>query len=127
MMRRLPCFLLPALLALSLAGCAVQYVPAELAPSATVAQGRASVLTQALELQLATGYRRTLAGGSRWTHAGRIAQGDVYRPYQSVFTLEGSHVHEAYLVVEGGRLVGFYLPAEKGFSPLQPTLPFSLQ
>lgn len=126
MMRRLTCSMLSALLAATLAGCAVQYIPAALAPPAVVPAG-ARTLAQELEIQLATGYRRTLTAGSRWTHAGRIAQGDVYRPYQSVFTLEGSHVHEAYLVVEGGRLVGFYLPAEKGFSPLQPTIPFSLQ
>jgi hypothetical protein len=35
-----------------------------------------------------------------------------------VFTVEGSHIHEAYLVVDSGTLVGFYLPAEQSYSKL---------
>jgi len=34
--------------------------------------------------------------------------------------VEGAHVHEAYLVVAGDRLVGFYLPVEKAYSPATP-------
>jgi hypothetical protein len=38
-----------------------------------------------------------------------------------VFTIEGAHIHEAYLVVDAGdQLVGFYLPAEQAFSPMMP-------
>ncbi|QJE00375.1 hypothetical protein HH212_10360 [Massilia forsythiae] len=40
-----------------------------------------------------------------------------------MFTLEGAHIHEAYLVIRDDTLVGFHLPAEAGFSPLRTPLP----
>jgi hypothetical protein len=70
--------------------------------------------------ELHTGYVRTLRSGSRWTLVGGIAQGLVYRPDGSVLTVEGANVHEAYLVVSGTELVGFYLPVEKAFVALTP-------
>lgn len=112
---------------MSLAACAVQHVPVALTRPAAELQSAPRVLVRETEIVLATAYRRTLAAGSRWKYAGRIPQGEVYRPHMDVFTLEGSHVHEAYLVLEHGLLVGFYLPAEQGYSALQPAIPFSLQ
>jgi hypothetical protein len=47
-----------------------------------------------------------------------VAEGVVYRSRDQTLTVECSNVFEAYLVVAGQRLVGFYLPVEKGFSPL---------
>lgn len=112
-------------LAAALAGCAaVRHQPAELTPAPDAAQ---KSLASSLDLRLNTGYERTLKAGSRWQRTGRIAQGAVYKPYQDVFTVEGSHIHEAWLVVrDDGMLVGFYLPAERGFSPLDPVVPISL-
>jgi len=111
-----------------LAGCAsVQHVPVAISP----ATGHAALVPKSIASEvivpLATGYQRKLPAGSFWTMAGTIPQGTVYRRHRDVFTLEGAHVHEAYLVVEQGRLVGFYLPAESGFSPQQPSLPITLQ
>ncbi|MBI1965647.1 MAG: hypothetical protein HYS46_05305 [Betaproteobacteria bacterium] len=78
-----------------------------------------------LSVELHTGYHRTLKQDSSWTYIGSIAQGEVFRSSGDALTVEGAHVHEAYLVVSGGRLVGFYLPVEKAFAPLatQPVLP----
>jgi hypothetical protein len=105
-------------LSLLLAGCAanVTHAPAVFAPAAEATRSLFK-LEQVVELRLATGYNRTLAAGSEWRRVGRIAQGDVYKPNNAIFTLEGAHVHEAWLVVADGRLVGFYLPVEHGFSP----------
>jgi hypothetical protein len=82
---------------------------------------------QSVTLKLTTGYSRTLAANSVWRVVGRIAQGDIYRPVDSVFTLEGRDVHEAYLVLSGAMLVGFYLPGESNYSPLSTpvTLPIA--
>jgi hypothetical protein len=74
-----------------------------------------------------TGFHRDIAAGSRWQLAGRIAQGDVYQAVGNVFTVEGAHIHEAYLVVDNQAVVGFYLPAERGFSPLKQHSAISLQ
>ncbi|WP_234480884.1 hypothetical protein [Paraburkholderia nemoris] len=43
-----------------------------------------------------------------------------------MFTIEGRQVHEAYLVVAKGSLVGFYLPGEAHFSPLDKPVPVML-
>jgi hypothetical protein len=50
-------------------------------------------------------------------NVGRTSEGDVYKPVGRVFTVEGAHIHEAYLVLVGNRLVGFYLPVERAFAP----------
>jgi hypothetical protein len=108
-----------------LAGCAagVVFAPAEMTAAAPQ-QPRS--LSKAVEVVLDTGYSRTLAAGSQWVRVGSIAQGEVYKSHGGVFTLEGKHVHEAYLVTNGDMLVGFYLPVERGFSPLQKKIQVTL-
>jgi len=69
------------------------------------------------------GYSRTLRKDTRWDPVGRLSEGIVYRSRDQTLTIECSNIFEAYLVVDGGRLIGFYLPVEKGFSPLsEPTM-----
>lgn len=118
---RQSCLLLP------LAACAVQYSAVHMTPAATAADASPRTLARGVDIQLDTGYRRALKDGSRWMHIGRVPQGEVYQPFKDVFTLEGAHIHEAYLVVERGVLVGFFLPAEGGFSPLKQSVPITLQ
>ena len=114
-------------LALLLAACAagVRHVPSP----GPVMKGEPRTVRMAsdVEIRLPTGYGRTLRQGSRWGLVGGIAQGDVYRAEDGILTVEGANVHEAYLVVAGDRLVGFYLPVEKAFVPLeyQPALPIN--
>jgi len=76
-------------------------------------------------LSLATGYERRISARSEWRLVGAVADGAVYQPIDGVFTVEGANVHEAYLVLEGHSLVGFYLPVEGALTPLAPavTLP----
>lgn len=109
-----------------MAGCAVQHVPATLEP-ALGADMRQRVVAAQVQVGLPTGYTRALRAGSVWRFAGKLPQGDVYRPVGDVFTLEGAHIHEAYLVVKDGSLVGFYLPAERAFSPLDKALSIPFQ
>jgi hypothetical protein len=110
--------------ALTLAACAaVQHSPARLEPLAASGQSASRVLAKKVDITLDTGYTRTLKAGSSWRAAGTVDQGDVYRPVGDVFTLEGANIHEAWLVVHNGTLVGFYLPAEHGYSPLGATAP----
>ncbi len=82
------------------------------------------VLQRTVIVRLSTGYKRKLAEGSRWRPVGSLPQGEVLRPVDGIFTIEGRQVHEAYLVVSGADLMGFYLPGEAHFSPLDS--PFSL-
>jgi hypothetical protein len=60
--------------------------------------------------------------GTRWDLVGEVAHGKVYKSKDSVFFLQGANSHEAYLVISGVKLVGFYLPGEKAWSPLDPPI-----
>lgn len=68
--------------------------------------------------EFSSGYKRAIQHGSVWKLAGTVSQGEVYAPVKTAFTVQGAHSHEAYLIVDKGKLVGFYLPVEKAYSPL---------
>lgn len=109
--------------AITLTGCApaIPAQEAQLAAPETQPQ-QVRVLQREVTVRLSTGYERQLGEGSRWRPIGSLPQGEVLRPVDSVFTIEGRQVHEAYLVVSGSQLVGFYLPGEARFSPLETSL-----
>jgi hypothetical protein len=106
------------LLSLLLAGCAPEVVrqPAQLTAVTGQSESAIEVLQDA-SLSVGPGYQRVIARGSVWTSVGRTAQGEVFKPVGRVFTVEGTHIYEAYLVLDGDRVVGFYLPVERAFSP----------
>ena len=105
------------LLAIAIAGCATP-VPSQPTQFVGVANGRSVRLEQEASLRLPTGYSRRLAANRCWQLVGTVPAGDVYRPIDTVFTIEGEQVHEAYLVLARSSLVGFYLPAEHRYSSL---------
>jgi hypothetical protein len=110
-----------ASLVLGLAGgCAfdiaqVKHAPAVLATGTK--EPAAFTLAQRVDLDIGLGYRRQLREGSTWSYVGTVGAGEVYRSRDQVLTLEASNIHEAWLVVSGGRLVGYYLPVEKAYAP----------
>ena len=63
-------------------------------------------------------HKRTLFKGASWNLVGTIPEGEVYKSNDQVLTVECSHIHEAYLTVSEGCVVGFYLPVERGFVKL---------
>ena len=119
-----------ALAAGVLAACAPEVVRVPIVPpSPATAKGHpeAIVLARQAMARTGTGYDRLLADSTRWRFAGEIPQGAVYRATQGVFTLEGANIHEAYLVLRGDLLIGFYLPVEQAFSPLKDTVQLSIR
>jgi hypothetical protein len=84
-------------------------------------------LASPVQIHLDSGYSRSIAAGTEFAVAGTIAEGRVLKPTRTTFTIEGAHMHEAYPVVRAGRLVGFYLPVEKSFSPLSQPVDLPLQ
>ena len=74
------------------------------------------LITEEAWVSSTAGYPRVITNGSKWEYVGLITQGNAYKPIDHIFTIEGYHVHEAYLVVDDKKLIGFYLPAEKTFS-----------
>jgi hypothetical protein len=111
------------LLATIMAGCASEVVrsPASLLPPANADRARIEI-SEEVSIEPSTAYSRVLPSGSIWELRGTLAQGAAYRRVNGIFTVEGAHVHEAYIVVAGNRLVGFYLPVEQAYSPTRPVL-----
>ena len=103
-----------------LTACAapVERLPTRLQARAETGLHADAVLLADAKFTLNTGYQRTIRADSRWHYFGQLPMGMVYQPLGSTFSIEGEHVHEAYLVVDSGRLVGFYLPVERSFAPL---------
>ena len=82
---------------------------------------------EAVTIDLPTGYVRQLESGSEWEFVGRIPEGDVYEKLHGVFTVEGRHVYEAYLVLSRDQLHGFYLPVERAYVSLLQEIGLSLE
>jgi len=110
------------------AGCAseVQRQSVELVASQPE-QGRRYLTTAAVEAQPESGYSRSIRAGTEFVAIGRVAAGLVLKPTQTVLTVEGAHVHEAYAVHRDGQLVGFYLPVERAFAALPQPVSMPLQ
>ena len=72
-------------------------------------------------------YNRTIAKGTAWNMVGTVPQGEVYKSKDQALTVECSNIHEAYLVVSQGSLVGFYLPVEKGFVKLSKAIALNIE
>lgn len=117
-----------AITALLLCACAatVPAEPARFAPLAAGATAPAVRLRSQVDLKLSTGYTHVLPEGSQWRAVGTLPQGTVYQRVDGVFSIEGRHVHEAYLVVDRSALQGFYLPGEGNYSPLSPSVSLPL-
>lgn len=110
---------LVVLLACCLAACASEVVRQPVEVSATPPQQQKRYFTsQPATIRLDSGYSRTIGRETEFVEIGRIRQGAVLKPVSTSFTVEGAHLHEAYLVVDNGRITGFYLPVEGAFSPL---------
>ena len=108
------------LLWLGLTACAqmVKTEPARAEPVGAAEAATLITVRDRLDIRLDTGFSRTVQAGTRWRKVARLAQGDVYRAVDGVFSIEGRQVHEAYLVISGSSLRGFYLPGEANYSPL---------
>ena len=112
--------LLVVLSMLGLAACAPEVVrrPTQLTSVAEQVEDRIEIV-ETVSVLVGPGYRRVIRRGSLWTRIGRAAEGEVFKPVDGVFTVEGAHIHEAYLVLDGDLLVGFYLPVERAFAPVR--------
>jgi len=85
------------------------------------------LLNEEVEVNLGTGYSRKLKAGTRWESVGSIEQGEVLKTRDQILTVEASNVYEAYIVVSDHKLVGFYLPVERTFSPLSESYEIRLE
>jgi hypothetical protein len=99
-------------------GCAfdltrVDYSPVEITDVGSCNESFS--IERSIEVSLGTGYSRTLKAGTRWECVGRIQAGSVFESKDQLLTVEASNIHEAYIVLSVGKLVGFYLPGKNGY------------
>jgi len=114
-------------LTFALSGCASVTTSAAKLSRVGADNARTTVLAKSVFFKLDTGYERMLPEGAVWREVGTLPEGTVYRPVGRVLTVEGSQVHEAWLVVSNERLVGFYLPGEAAYSPLSAVVSLNLK
>jgi hypothetical protein len=114
-------FILFSMLIFFLQGCAfdvvhIKQIPIEIDTSQTGSDS--FLLEKEVDVNLGTGYSRTLKKETRWDYVGHLSYGDVFKTKDQILTVEGSNIYEAYIVVSEGKLVGFYLPVEDSYCPL---------
>lgn len=102
----------------------VKQIPTEIVTSQSVKSS--FKLEKEVDLNLGTGYSRTLREGTRWNYVGTTPYGDVFKTSDQILTVEASNIHEAYIVVASNKLVGFYLPVEHSYSPLSDPVELSI-
>jgi hypothetical protein len=110
--------LLGVCMLLLLSGCTYQLTTKQVDLS-TVSAPEVWVLTDTIKVRLDNLYAYTLQKGTRFKYVGDLPEGQVMKQVDRVFTIEGTHVHEAYLVNSQGELAGFYLPGLDAYSPLK--------
>lgn len=107
---------------LFISGCAFDLAHVEYSPSLFKPVSRQDyTFTIKNDVQVTNapcGYSRTLRKKTRWDLIGTIPEGRVFKSRDQILTIECSNVFQAYIVVSGNRLMGFYLPVEKGFVPI---------
>ena len=99
----------------------VEQIPTELKFAAPCA--KEFVLKQDIKISAHSGFNRTLEKNTRWDCVGKISQGIVYKTKDQILTIEASNIYEANIVVSDQKIVGFYLPVEKSFSPISSPVP----
>ena len=104
----------------SLVGCASEVLrsPSQLIEGELTQDQRVITFTDNVSIKLSSGYSRVLKKSTKWKFVGTIKEGNVFKPVDTIFTIEGAHIREAYLVIFNNRLMGFYLPGENSFSSL---------
>lgn len=84
-------------------------------------------LIQDAKISVGTGYDTRLKSGTRWEQVGRIEQGDIFKTNDQIVTVEASNIHEAFLVVRGSTVAGFYLPVERTFAPINSPITIQIE
>ena len=102
--------------AVLVAGCVD--VPQRPAEEPQIQAGVAQTITISRDQRVrVSGFSRVLRGGTQWRYVGSLPEGAVYRPVDTVFTVQAfQSIHEAYLVLQDGKIAGYYLPAVRSIS-----------
>jgi hypothetical protein len=95
----------------------VKQVPTQIQSAPTIKNS--FVLVKEVNFFLDSNHRRQLNSGTKWDFVDTITQGDVFKTKDQTLTVKATNIFDAYIVISSNKLVGFYLPTEKTFSPLE--------
>jgi len=115
---------------LIVSGCAFDLVHIQQVPVAqtTISADKPSWRLGAdISLIPARGNKIKLKGGTAWHYVCTIEQGDVYKTKDQIVSVRASNIYEAYIVISSAKMMGFYLPLEKTFSPLREPTPIVME
>ncbi len=115
---------------LSLSACmSVSTQKVSLVPVAASEPVSVIQLSRMVSAQLPNDSIANLPAASQWQRVGALPHGGVYRALDGLFTVQTRRQGEAYLVASSGKLVGFYLPGETAYLPLNRpvTLPVEMR
>lgn len=93
-------------------------IEASLLQTDTATAARLHIVTQAVRTELVSGHDQTIAAGSTWRQAGTLSQGTVFRPIDPASTGAERGNREAWPVINGGQITGYYLPALHAYAAL---------
>ncbi|WP_146177535.1 hypothetical protein [Glaciimonas sp. PCH181] len=108
-------------------GCATRLAPVEPPPSPVTLLTLANkpqikILARRVTITLAGGYSIMLMDGSHWVYLGNVPDGKVYKPKTGMLMNNDKLPHEFYIVAAGKQLIGFYMPEQRLFTPLEQPL-----
>jgi len=112
-----------------LAACAFDVINLRLSPTRFEPVSDAPqewVLRSDVKVTLVSGWATALKKGTTWKQVGTVIEGTVLKTRDQIVTVEASDIFEAEPVINGGRIVGFYLPVDKAFTPADPAAPVEL-
>lgn len=112
--------------AASFSGCMFDLVHVRQMPVNFTADNNSSNsfrLIEPVKISIGTGFATRLNRGTVWHEIGRVDHGTVFATKDQIVAVEASNIHEARIVVRGAELVGFFLPVEKTFVPVAPSVP----
>lgn len=103
-----------------LTSCTIQEVPSN--PPITLSEIPVPlyVLETPVTIRTSNSTATHLKASTTWELLGSIPQGNVYGTRDQVVIINESNGHEAFIVVYGNKVVGYYLPVEKTFVKSQP-------
>lgn len=100
--------------------CGVKQV---ILPSDPVSSGESPsihLLTESAKIKARNARRTTLRKNTRWREIGSIEFGSIYEPLDQIVIVNGFNVSEAKIVVRDDKIVGYFLPVEHAFVPVEP-------
>jgi hypothetical protein len=103
----------------------VRQIPVRFIASENAASGFR--LMEPAKISIGTGFATQLNADTTWQEVGRIDAGTVFMTKDQVVTVEASNIHEARVVMAGEALVGFFLPVEKTFVSVIPSVPLKIK